>query len=374
MAYVNRGFAYEKKGDYDREIADCTEAIRLDPKLAMAYNNRGVAYGLKGDYDREIADCTEAIRLDPKLAKAYGNRGFAYGRKGDYDRAIADCTEAIRLDPKLAAKAYIIRGFAYGRKGDTARATPTGPEPCNSIPTSRRGDPSRPPVDPRRCGSIQPSPPRGLSRIERHIRTPDNAVGGCSRDSDGGIGTMADAPRVFCTYSHDSDEHADRVLALADALCDRGIDVTLDRYVHPAPAEGWPRWMERNIDAAQFVLMVCTEIYRRLALGLEEPGKGLGVRWINSLIYHRINKDKSTGSRFIPILLPGSEPGHIPTPVLGHSHYQITSFDFSDPGYEGLYRHLTGQPATPRPDLGTIQILPPKPRPQAVPGPLPPSG
>ena len=36
---------------------------------------------------------------------------------------------------------------------------------------------------------------------------------------------MADAPRVFLSYSHDSDEHADRVLALADALCDRGIDV-----------------------------------------------------------------------------------------------------------------------------------------------------
>ena len=46
---------------------------------------------------------------------------------------------------------------------------------------------------------------------------------------------------------------------MADALCDRGIDVILDRYVHPGPAEGWPRWMERNLDAAQFVLMVCTE-------------------------------------------------------------------------------------------------------------------
>jgi hypothetical protein len=65
-----------------------------------------------------------------------------------------------------------------------------------------------------------------------------------------GIGTMADAPRVFLSYIHDSDEHAARVLALADALCDRGIDVVLDRYVHPAPAEGWPLWMERNLDAA----------------------------------------------------------------------------------------------------------------------------
>ena len=78
-----------------------------------------------------------------------------------------------------------------------------------------------------------------------------------------GIGTMADAPRVFLSYSHDSAEHAARVLALADALCDGGLDVILDRYVHPAPDEGWPLWMERNLDAADFVLMVCTETYLR---------------------------------------------------------------------------------------------------------------
>ena len=64
---------------------------------------------------------------------------------------------------------------------------------------------------------------------------------------------MANAPRVFLSYSHDSDEHAARVLALADSLCDGGIDVILDRYVHPAPVEGWPRWIERNLDEAKFV-------------------------------------------------------------------------------------------------------------------------
>ena len=107
---------------------------------------------------------------------------------------------------------------------------------------------------------------------------------------------MANAPRVFLSYSHDSDEHAARVLALADSLCDGGINVILDRYVHPTPVEGWPRWMERNLDAAQFVLMVCTETYHRRAMGLEEAGKGLGVDWeenlINNLIYHRLNEDK----------------------------------------------------------------------------------
>ncbi|MGE5667462.1 MAG: SEFIR domain-containing protein, partial [Betaproteobacteria bacterium] len=40
---------------------------------------------------------------------------------------------------------------------------------------------------------------------------------------------MADAPRVFLSYSHDSDDHAGRVLELADALRGRGINVILDQ-------------------------------------------------------------------------------------------------------------------------------------------------
>ena len=164
---------------------------------------------------------------------------------------------------------------------------------------------------------------------------------------------MADAPRVFLSYSHDSDEHAARVLALADALCDCGIDVILDRYVHPAPAEGWPRWMERNLDAADFVLMVCTETYRRRVRGEEESGHGTGVRWEGTLIYNRIAYGDPAGARFIPILLPGSEPVHIPNPVRGYNHYRLATFNLTDPDYEGLYRHLTGQPATLKPN--TVQ-------------------
>ena len=79
--------------------------------------------------------------------------------------------------------------------------------------------------------------------------------------------------------------------------------------------------MERNLDKANFVLMVCTETYRRRAMGLEEPGQGLGVDWEGNLIYnqiyHRTQNDQPRGSRFIPILLPGSEPRTSPTPSGG---------------------------------------------------------
>ena len=112
--------------------------------------------------------------------------------------------------------------------------------------------------------------------------------------------------------------------------------------------------MDRNLDEAQFVVMVCTETYSRRVMGREEPGKGLGVRWEGSLIYNRIYNDKPSGSRFIPILLlPGSEPAHIPNPVQGHAYDRITTFDLTDPGFEAFFRHLTGQAPTPPPDIGT---------------------
>ena len=55
LAYFNRGVAYSEKGEWDKEIADYTEAIRLKPDDADAYYKRGVTYGEKGDSDKEIA-------------------------------------------------------------------------------------------------------------------------------------------------------------------------------------------------------------------------------------------------------------------------------------------------------------------------------
>ena len=68
-------------------------------------------------------------------------------------------------------------------------------------------------------------------------------------------------PKVFISYSHDSDEHRIRVLALSDGLRKKGIDCNLDQY-EPTPKEGWPRWMTRQIRDADFVLMICTDNYR----------------------------------------------------------------------------------------------------------------
>ncbi len=109
-----------KSGDFDRAIAEYSEAIRLDPTNAKAFFGRGVAYAKKGDLDRAISNYTEVIRLEPWNALAFANRGNDYFKKGDFDRAIADFNEAIQLEPNKFAWAYCNRGNAKLKKSDSS--------------------------------------------------------------------------------------------------------------------------------------------------------------------------------------------------------------------------------------------------------------
>jgi tetratricopeptide (TPR) repeat protein len=74
---LQQGDADREKKDYDKAVADYTDAIRLDPKCVAAFNNRGSAWEAKGEYDKAIQDFDDAIRLDPKDAAAFNNRGNA---------------------------------------------------------------------------------------------------------------------------------------------------------------------------------------------------------------------------------------------------------------------------------------------------------
>src|SRR5262249_15219124 len=73
-ALVRQGDTSVNNRDYDRAIADYSDAIRLIPTNAPAFFARGNAYASKGDPDRAISDFSEAIRLDPQHADAFNNR------------------------------------------------------------------------------------------------------------------------------------------------------------------------------------------------------------------------------------------------------------------------------------------------------------
>jgi hypothetical protein len=130
----------------------------------------------------------------------------------------------------------------------------------------------------------------------------------------------------------------------------------IDQY-DPHPPEPWPRWMDRQIEEADFVLVVCTETYLRRAEGREKPGSGLGVTFESVLIVQDLYDDGMWNEKFIPVLFEDVSPRSIPKPLRGYSRYRVDTED----GYESLLRHLRNEPRVRKPEIQPGRPLPPVP-------------
>ena len=160
--------------------------------------------------------------------------------------------------------------------------------------------------------------------------------------------------KVFISYSHDLPEHSERVLALSNRLRALGLDAELDRY-HVRPPQGWPHWCEEQLrpEASSFVLVICTPTYRARVENRVGADEGRGVYWEGAILYNYLYNAKGN-SRFIPVLLDDAPEAAIPLPLDGHTRYRIRAFELTDPGFEAIYRELTGQPETLKPALGHV--------------------
>ena len=115
-AFNSRGNTYASKGDFERAFADFDQVIRLEPN-PIAYAQRCLSRAVLGQLQEALADCNEAIKLQPSNAQPWGTRGFVNFKLGQFDGAIADYDAALRIDPKRAPSLYG-RGLAKQRKGD----------------------------------------------------------------------------------------------------------------------------------------------------------------------------------------------------------------------------------------------------------------
>ncbi len=163
--------------------------------------------------------------------------------------------------------------------------------------------------------------------------------------------------RVFLSYSHDSQEHKDRVLALCDRLRSDGINAWIDQY-EISPPEGWPRWCAAQIREADFVLVLCTKIYERRFRLAEKEGLGLGVIWEGYVLTVELYESGGRNAKFVPVIFSPTLVEYVPDLLRGSTRYDAGT----DEGYLSLYRHLTSQPETPAPSLGAILSLPPRER------------
>jgi tetratricopeptide (TPR) repeat protein len=159
-------------------------------------------------------------------------------------------------------------------------------------------------------------------------------------------------PKVLISYSHDNAAQEQRVLALANRLRSNGVDAILDQY-EQFPADGWIQWMNRQIREAKFILVICTETYRRRADRQEAPGVGLGATYEAQIIQQILYDSGGGNNRIIPILLDPADSPHIPLELRSYERFSVDT----DAGYELLYRLLTNQPKVEKPVLGAPLAL-----------------
>lgn len=153
-------------------------------------------------------------------------------------------------------------------------------------------------------------------------------------------------PKVFISYTHEAtQEHAQNLLRLSNRLREEsGFDADIDQYYCN---QDWPLWMERSIEEAQFVLVVCTSTYLRRWNQQEKPGVGLGARWESLLTRHHLYKTEGLNKKFIPIILQPQDRDCIPAPLTN-----VTRIDlFLEDGYSRLVNRLNNLPPAAKPPL-----------------------
>jgi tetratricopeptide (TPR) repeat protein len=111
LAHTFLGWALAERGKIDEAIAECREAIRLDPGLGNAWSDIGAYLLEKGD------DGQAATYLDRALAKtrferhhyAYANLGRAHWKQGLLMKALEEFRLALALEPRLSQAKKSVR-------------------------------------------------------------------------------------------------------------------------------------------------------------------------------------------------------------------------------------------------------------------------
>ena len=121
FAYLNRCLSLSNLQDDAEAIADCTEAINIQPNNSLAYENRGLVKRRLGDLQGALQDFTIAIQIDPSSPEPYYNRALTRQQLGDVDGAMEDFNQTVALNPDHPF-AYYDRGLLHTELGQTTQA------------------------------------------------------------------------------------------------------------------------------------------------------------------------------------------------------------------------------------------------------------
>lgn len=158
------------------------------------------------------------------------------------------------------------------------------------------------------------------------------------------------APKVFISYSHDSQEHKLWVLELATRLRSCGVDAILDQW-DLGPGGDLPHFMEQGLSSSSRILMICTERY------VQKANAGVGGVGYEKMIVTADLMRQIDSNRVIPIVRQRGTCT-LPTFISSKLYIDLSSKEQFETGFDQLLRDLLNAPLFIKPPLGIAPHLP----------------
>lgn len=157
-------------------------------------------------------------------------------------------------------------------------------------------------------------------------------------------------PKVFISYSHDSQEHKKWVLDLATRLRNSGVDAIIDQW-ELRPGDDLPHFMETHLSDSDYVVMVCTDKY------VEKANSGIGGVGYEKMIITADLLSSIDSNKVVPVIRQFGTY-NVPTFLKTKLFVNFSKDDDYEFSYDELVRTFHGAPLFKKPDIGNNPFTP----------------
>jgi len=118
---VNLGLTYSYLEKNDSALLYYNKTIKLYPKYNLVYNNKGYIFQKQGNYKEAIKTYSKALKLNEEDTRPLWNRGDCYFELKKYNDAINDFKKVYKINPDYFNTLYQI-GECYEKLNDKTNA------------------------------------------------------------------------------------------------------------------------------------------------------------------------------------------------------------------------------------------------------------
>lgn len=151
-------------------------------------------------------------------------------------------------------------------------------------------------------------------------------------------------PKVFVSYSHDSQDHKKWVLDLATRLRSTGVDAILDQW-ELKPGDDLPHFMETHLANSDYVLMICSDRY------VTKANSGIGGVGYEKMIVTADLMRNIDSNKVIPIIRQRGTH-NVPTFLKTKLFLDFSRDDDFEFSFDELIRTLHNSPLYEKPVVG----------------------